>query len=142
MKLRRSANKMLIEPPSVATGDIAFNLLIFFLVCASTAPSKGRKQEIPRSDPQQQQTEQSQNIEVALTRTTASVNGQIKQPTEFLNDLRLLLNAKTKPEDKVVVVKSTKDVPYDQWILYTGWIGEAGGIVTLQMEEEQTIIAN
>ncbi len=142
MKLRRSANKMLIEPPSVATGDIAFNLLIFFLVCASTAPSKGRKQEIPRSDPQQQQTEQSQNIEVALTRTTASVNGQVKQPTEFLNDLRLLLNAKTKPEDKVVVVKSTKDVPYDQWILYTGWIGEAGGIVTLQMEEEQTIIAN
>ena len=142
MKLRRSANKMLIEPPSVATGDIAFNLLVFFLVCASTQPDAGRKQEIPRSDPQQQQTEQSQNIEVALTRTTAAINGQVKPAGDFLRDLRLLLAAKTKPEDKVVVVKSTKDVPYTQWIMYTGWIGEAGGIVTLQMEEEQTTLVN
>jgi biopolymer transport protein ExbD len=142
MKLRRSANKMLIEPPSVATGDIAFNLLVFFLVCASTQPDAGRKQDIPKSDPQQQQTEQSQNIEVALTRTTASINGQVKSQTEFFNDLRLQLNAKTKPEDKVVVVKSTKDTPYTQWILYTGLIGEAGGIVTLQMEEEQTTLVN
>lgn len=133
---------MLIEPPSVATGDIAFNLLVFFLVCASTQPDAGRKQDIPRSDPQQQQTEQSQNIEVALTRTTAAINGQIKAPTEFFNDLRLLLAAKSKPEDKVVVVKSTKDTSYDQWILYTGYIAEAGGIVTLQLEEEQTVMTN
>jgi biopolymer transport protein ExbD len=142
MKLRRSANKMLIEPPSVATGDIAFNLLVFFLVCASTQPDAGRKQEIPRSDPQQQQTEQSQNIEVSLTRTTAAINGQQKQPDVFLSDLRGLLAAKTKPEDKIVVVKSTKDVPFDQWVLFTGLIGEAGGIVTLQIEEEQTVITN
>ena len=142
MKLRRSANKMLIEPPSVATGDIAFNLLVFFLVCASTQPDSGRKQDIPRSDPKQEQTEQSQNIEVALTRTTASINGTVKDAALFLPDLRVLLAAKTKPEDKIVVVKSTKDTPYDHWILYTGWIGEAGGIVTLQMEEEQTVMAN
>jgi biopolymer transport protein ExbD len=142
MKVRRSGNKMLIEPPSVATGDIAFNLLVFFLVCASTQPDAGRKQDIPRSDPQQQQTEQSQNVEVSLTRTTAAINGQIKGPQEFFNDLRLLLAAKTKPEDKVVVVKSTKDTSYDQWILYTGYIAEAGGIVTLQLEEEQTVLTN
>jgi biopolymer transport protein ExbD len=142
MKLRRSGNKMLIEPPSVATGDIAFNLLVFFLVCASTQPDAGRKQEIPRSDPQQQQTEQSQNIEVSLTRTTAAINGQQKQAETFLSDLRGLLAAKTKPEDKIVVVKSTKDVPFDQWVLYTGLIGEAGGIVTLQIEEEQTVLTN
>jgi biopolymer transport protein ExbD len=142
MKLRRRANKMLIEPPSVATGDIAFNLLIFFLVCASSAPDKGRKQEIPRSDPQQQQSEQSQNIEVNLTRTTAAINGKEKAENEFLNDLGLLMAAKTRPEDKVVVVKSTKDTPYDRWIRYTGWISDAGGVVTLQLEEEQTVIAN
>jgi biopolymer transport protein ExbD len=142
MKIRRSANKMLIEPPSVATGDIAFNLLIFFLVCASTQPDAGRKQDIPRSDPKDQQTEQSQNIEVALTRTTAAINNQIKEPHEFLPDLRVLLAAKTKPEDKIVVVKSRPDTPYDRWILYSGWITEAGGTVTVQIEEEQTVMAN
>jgi biopolymer transport protein ExbD len=142
MKLRRTTNKMLIEPPSVATGDIAFNLLIFFLVCASTAPDKGRKQDIPRSDPQQQQAEQSRNVEVQLTRTTAAINGQIKEPAEFLTDLQVLLAAKIRPEDKVVIVKSHQDVPYDRWIYFTGLIGEAGGVVTLQLEEEQTVIAN
>jgi biopolymer transport protein ExbD len=142
MKLRRSANKMLIEPPSVATGDIAFNLLVFFLVCASTQPDSGRRQDMPRSDPEQQQQEQSQNIEVSLKRTEASINGKVKSPTEFVNDIRLLLNAKTKPEDKVVVVKSDKDVPYDRWIQYTGWIAEAGGTPTVLREEEQTVVAN
>ncbi|MCE9603632.1 MAG: biopolymer transporter ExbD [Planctomycetia bacterium] len=141
MKLRRSTSKMLIEPPSVATGDIAFNLLVFFLVCASTQPDKGRKQDIPRSDPKQQ-TEQTQNIEVSLTRTTAEINGKKKTAMEFLPDLRTLLSSKTKQEDRVVVVKSSKDTPYDQWIFYTGLIGDAGGIVTLQLEEEQTVVAN
>jgi biopolymer transport protein ExbD len=139
MKLRRNANKMLIEPPSVATGDIAFNLLVFFLVCASTAPDKGRKQEIPRSDPQQQ-SEQTKNVEVQLTRTTAAIDGKVKPPAEFLADLKLLLAAKLKPEDRVVIVKSNKDVPYDKWIYFTGLIADAGGIVTLQLEEEQTVV--
>ncbi len=131
---------MLIEPPSVATGDIAFNLLVFFLVCASTQPDKGRKQEIPRSDPQQQQTEQSQNIEVRLTRTSADINGQPTPLPDFFEKLKVLLAEKTKPEDKVVVVKSTPDTPYDHWILVTGLIDQAGGIVTLQIEEEQTVV--
>jgi biopolymer transport protein ExbD len=142
MKLSRNSNKMLIEPPSVATGDIAFNLLVFFLVCASTIPDKGRKQDIPNSDPKQQQTEQAQNIEVALTRTTASINGKPTGPTDFAAGLRQLLSVKTKPEDKVVVVKSAKDTPYDRWIEYTGYVEDAGGIVTLQLEEEQTVVAN
>jgi biopolymer transport protein ExbD len=142
MKLRRGTNKMLIEPPSVATGDIAFNLLIFFLVCASTQPDAGRKQEIPRSDPKQQQAEQSQNIEVQLTRATAHINGQLRQPAEFLQDLKSQLAAKVRQEDRVVVVKSQQDVPYDRWIYFTGLITDAGGVVTLQMEEEQTVYTN
>ena len=141
MKARRE-NKLMIEPPSVATGDIAFNLLVFFLVCASSSPDRGRKQDIPRSDPQQQQTEQSQNIEVALTRTTMSINGKVTPQVEFGPTLKGMLAAKTTPEDKVVVVKSTGDVPYHVWIAATGVIGEAGGIVTLQLEEEQTVTTN
>ena len=31
MKVRRKC-KLLVEPPSSATGDIAFNLIVFFLV--------------------------------------------------------------------------------------------------------------
>ena len=49
MKLSRKS-KVISEPPSAATGDIAFNLIVFFLVCASVQPDSGRKQDIPRSE--------------------------------------------------------------------------------------------
>ena len=36
MKLKRG--KMLIDPPASASSDIAFILIIFFLVCAAASP--------------------------------------------------------------------------------------------------------
>ena len=39
----------------------------------------------------------------------------------------------------MVVVKSQADVPYNHWIAMTEIIEKAGGIVTLLLEEEQTI---
>jgi len=42
----------------------------------------------------------------------------------------------------VVVVKSQTDVPYEHWIAMTEIIERAGGIITLLLEEEQTINLN
>ena len=142
MKLRRSQNKLLIEPPSVATGDIAFNLIVFFLVCASVQPDSGRQQDIPRSESKEEKTEQSENIEVSLTRTTVAINGTPLPSAQFLPRLKTLLRNKSKPEDRIVVVKSSKDAPYQHWIQVTGWIEEAGGVITLQLEEERTVITS
>ena len=140
MRLSRNTN-LLIEPPSVATGDIAFNLIVFFLVCASTQPDSGRRQVIPRSEQQQSKQQQNENIEVALTRTTVAINGDAVRSGEFLPRLKRLLSTKTREEDRIVVVKSAKDTPYLHWIAVTGQIDEAGGIITLQLEEEQTVAA-
>lgn len=138
MKLRRR-NNLLVEPPSSATGDIAFNLIVFFLVCASVQPDSGRRQSIPKSETKEQKAEQSENLEVALTRTTASINGEPVRIEDFLSQMRRKLAGKTKPEDKIVVVKSSNDTPYSHWIYVTGLIEEAGGIITLQMEEERQV---
>lgn len=141
MRIRRGLSKLMVEPPSVATGDIAFNLIVFFLVCASVQPDSGRKQSIPKSETKQEKKEQSENIEVALTRTTVSINGSPIPTKQFLPRLKTMLRGKPKPEDKIVVVKSAKDTPYDHWIAVTGWIEEAGGVITLQLEEERTVSA-
>lgn len=139
MKLRRNT-KLLVEPAAVATGDIAFNLIVFFLVCASVTPDSGRKQNIPRSESKQEKKEQSENLEVSLTRTAVSINGKPTPPADFPARIRAVLAPKQRQEDRIVVVKSTKDTPYDHWIKVTGWIEEAGGVVTLQMEEERTVV--
>lgn len=142
MKLRRNGNKMLVEPPSVATGDIAFNLLVFFLVCASSQPNLGRKQDIPSRDKEKKQTEVVKNVEVSLERTIASINGKVTGANDFTAAVFRALEGKTKQEDRVVVVKSSKDLPYDRWIEYTRYIEDARGTITLELEEERTVIVN
>ena len=140
MRLRsksRRRSRLLIEPPASATGDIAFNLIVFFLVCASVQPDTGRKQSLPRSETVEEQ--QTENIEVAMTRTTVLLNGDPIRIDEFPVQLKRVLDTKTTAEGKVVVVKSQPDTPYSQWINITSLIADLGGIVTLQVEEEREV---
>ena len=137
MKLRRT--KLLLEPPATATSDIAFILIVFFLVCASVEPDKGRAQVLPRSEPEKEKEKQSQNLEVELTRNAVILNGNPMTPKRFAKTIGLKLADKTRDADKIVAVKSRKEVPYSHWMNITGLIEDAGGVITLQMEEEQTV---
>lgn len=119
--------------------DLAFNLLIFFVVCASTTPEKGRPQQMPSADKDKQKEQKSQNVEIEIARTEAKVNGEVVQPADMVNKLKTLLANKAKPEERIVVVKSGKDTPYGQWIRVTGQIEQAGGVITLQLEEEKEV---
>lgn len=138
MGIRRNSG-LLVEPPSAATGDIAFNLIVFFLVCASTQPDSGRKQQLPKSDQSQQQEQKQENVQVELTRQNVLINGEPTLMKDFIKRMKTKLQGKTRPEDKIVVVKSKPDTPYHHWISVTTRIEEAGGIVTLQLEEEKTV---
>ena len=137
MKLKRT--KLLVEPPASATSDIAFILIVFFLVCASVEPDKGRAQTLPRSEPEPQKDKQSQNIEVELTRDAVIMNGNPVLKDTFIKTINLKLADKAREEDKIVAVKSRTEVPYSHWMDITGIIEDAGGIITLQLEEEQTV---
>ena len=142
MTVRRNT-KLLVEPAAVATGDIAFNLIVFFLVCASSQPDGGVKQAIPRSEKQEQKSEETKNIEVRLTRDdqTCLVNGDATPMKDLVERIRRLMLGKTRPQDKVVVIKSELATPYQVWIRATTAVEEAGGSITIQREEEQTVAA-
>lgn len=137
MKVRRNT-KLLVEPPSSATGDIAFNLIVFFLVCASVQPDSGRKQEIPNSE-QVEKEQRTENVEVMLKRRVVLINGDPVPQDRFVEMLRSKLGSSTKPEERIVVVNSDDDVPYWLWIQVTEGVEEAGGTITLQLEEERTV---
>lgn len=137
----RRANKLLVEPASVATGDIAFNLIIFFLVCASTQPDTGRRQDLPRSEQTKQTQQESKNLELALTRSlsTVSLNGEPVKTEQLASRLRTALEGKRQPEDRIVVLKSKSDVPYEHWIHVSSIVQDVGASITIQREEIQTI---
>ncbi len=139
MKFRRST-KLLVDVPAVASGDIAFNLIVFFLVCASTQPDTGRSQILPKSEQTQQQQEpQDEHLTVDIKRTAILINGDPVKMTEIKARVKAKLAGKSRPEDRVVIVKSADDVPYHAWIEVTSQIEDAGGIITLQLEEERTV---
>ncbi len=139
MKFRRST-KLLVDVPAVASGDIAFNLIVFFLVCASTQPDTGRSQILPKSEQtQQQQEQQDEHLTVDIKRTAILINGDPVKMTEIKARVKAKLAGKSRPEDRVVIVKSADDVPYHAWIEVTSQIEDAGGIITLQLEEERTV---
>jgi len=140
MKLRR--NKLLVEPPAGASSDIAFILIVFFLVCASVQPEQGRPQEIPKTEEEPEKKEEKKNPEVVLERTRVKLNGDPLTDKAYQTRLDGLLAGKREPEDRVVMLKSKSEVSYERWIKFTGLIEKAGGIVTLQLEEEQVQVVN
>ncbi len=121
--------------------DIAFILIVFFLVCASVEPEDGRSQVIPRSEKNEDQ-QTSQSTEVGLTTASVTIDGTPYQLGEFQPRIRQILSQKKTEAERVVVLKSQADVPYQHWIAMTEIIELAGGIVTLLIEEEQTIQIN
>jgi biopolymer transport protein ExbD len=137
VKLKRTS--LLVEPPASATSDIAFILIVFFLVCASVEPDKGRAQTLPRSEPEKEKEKQSQTLEVELTRNAVILNSNPMTAERFSQSIELKLADKTRNEDKIVAVKSRKEVAYSHWMDITGIIENAGGVITLQLEETQTV---
>ena len=140
MNLKR--RKLLVEPPTSAAPDIAFILIVFFLVCASVQPDTGRQQDIPRSEDNPDQTQQSQNLEISLTEKTVIINGSLVPMGNLKIKITQLLAGKEKESDRVVIVKSDGNTTYQRWIRATSAIEQAGGIITLQMEQEEVNVVN
>ncbi len=137
MKFKRG--KMLIDPPACASSDIAFTLIIFFLVCAAVHPETGMSQALPKTEEKSEKREQSQNLEVSITPTSIILNGSPLKPDEFATRIAAALKAKSRDTDKIVVVKSAPQTPYPLWLAVSQAIDDAGGILTLELESEKTI---
>ena len=140
MKMKR--RKLLVDPPSSAAPDIAFILIVFFLVCASVQPDTGKKQDIPRSEETADKNDQSQNLEVSLTENTVLLNGSLVPFEKLKAKIGQSLAGKEKEADRVVIVKSSAETTYQRWISATSAIESAGGIITIQMEQEETQVVN
>ena len=137
MKLQRG--KVLVDPPASASSDIAFILIIFFLVCAAVQPETGVAQVLPKTEEKTEKKDQSQNLEVSITPTSIVLNGSPLKLPEFAQRIAAALSEKTRDADRIVTVKSAPDTPYPVWIEVSQVIEQAGGILTLELESERVI---
>lgn len=137
MKLKRGT--LLVDPPASASSDIAFILIIFFLVCAAVQPESGIAQVLPKAEEKPDKRDQSKNLEVSITPTRIVLNGSPLLLPEFTQRLNAALQEKTRDADRIVTVKSAPNTPYPIWIEVSQIIEQAGGILTLELESERVI---
>jgi biopolymer transport protein ExbD len=137
MKLKRG--QLLVDPPGSASSDIAFILIIFFLVCASVQPEDGHDQQLPKAEPQENPSRQTRNLEVSITANRIVLNGSPLEADAFAARLAKELAGRRNEADRVVVLKSAPQTPYTRWIEVSRMIDEAGGLLTLEITEESRI---
>jgi biopolymer transport protein ExbD len=123
--------------PTDSLSDIAFLLIIFFILTTSIRRLTGFNTDMPsaqKSPPQQQQTEK--------TPTVALVGGALKWDGqaidgEGLRQKLVALNLPAKKEsDRIVILETSGKVPYQQYYETLAIISGAGGIVGILTEEE------
>ena len=137
MKLQRG--KLLVDPPASASSDIAFILIIFFLVCAAVQPETGVAQILPKTEEKKDKQDQSKNLEVSITPTSIVLNGSPLALPEFTQRITAALKQKIRDADRIVTVKSAPNTPYPVWIRVSQAIKQAGGILTLELESDRII---
>ena len=123
-----------LDVPVGSFADIAFLLIIFFILVTSLSQIRGFQSELPAA--QQAETQPEQTPTIALHRDRILFNDR----ELALDDLRAALGrlglADRTGEDKVVLIEASDGVVYQTYFEVMAAIGQAGGVVGIVQEQD------
>ena len=111
----RPKHKIAVDVPMAAMSDVAFLLIIFFIVTSSFSKPRKLPIELPgekAAEASQQKPKPPPSVRVASSRVY--LNDQPVEPWQLTVDLRALLADKPQPADRVVVLRSDGQVPMER----------------------------
>ena len=129
-------NQSILSGNLVSFTDIAFSVVLFFMVAATFAKSNALKVELPGSDAgavdQSQQT-----ITVQADANQVVLDGAQTQLSDLSAALQVKLQGRTRPEEKVIVLMTADDITFQRNVDLMHAIRSAGGEVAIMYEEGQ-----
>lgn len=137
MALARRKEKRELEIPTDSVSDIAFLLIIFFILTTTLSKLTGFTAELPSAAASQQQTKSE-----SKTPTVQLANGKLlfdeKEVSlatlrDRLLDLRL---ANRQGEERIVMLEAAGKVDYQTYYEVMAAISAAGGVVAIVEEDE------
>ena len=137
MALARRKEKRELEIPTDSVSDIAFLLIIFFILTTTLSKLTGFTAELPSAAASQQQAKSD-----AKTPTVQLASGKllfderevsIAALRERLLDLRL---ANRQGEERIVMLEAAGKVDYQTYYEVMAAISAAGGVVAIVEEDE------
>ncbi len=120
--------------------DIAFLLIIFFILTTSVIRMTGQELNIPAGQQSQEKTEEDKILTVNLTPGQIRYGEGDPPPIISFEKLRSQLfeqdfKNKTEDKDRMIILNSAPDVPYDEYFRIVCAISDAGGILALVEED-------
>ena len=131
---RRSTTQASFDVSAFA--DVAFLLIIFFILTTTFAKTLGNTLDIPSgsADPANKQ-EKQLTINLASTEIRFGSDGA-KVSMEGLREALAAQNLLArKPEQRIVILDSAADVPYERYFQVVMAVSDAGGVLALLEEE-------
>ncbi len=127
----RPAGEGLAEPDLNPLVDIAFLLLLFFILATTFLKAAGSRMEIPAG-----QNSQSQATSLTVNISASDIRWGEKATAVTIDQLRSLLVAERLSERKdasqrLVVLDSATDVPFQRYFEVIMAINQAGGVLAL-----------
>ena len=131
MRLKRKT-KRTPEIDMSAFSDLAFLLIIFFILTTTLEQFTGTKLDIPAGVEKEDQAEQEQlTINLAVDTIRYGKEGRVLTLDQLREALAAENLAEREANERVVLVDAREDVPYDLYYKVITAVADAGGIMGL-----------
>lgn len=121
--------------PTDSFSDIAFLLIIYFLVATSLVKLRGVTADLPSGE-KAEQAQASKTPIVNLRGGQIFFNDKQVEMAELKNRLDALDLANANGNAKVVMLESTRDTTYQSYYQAIATISESGGVIAIVEEEK------
>lgn len=127
---RKGSGKVMVD----SFADLAFLLIIFFLVAATLIKTRGFMAELPAGDPAEDDPGEKQPT-VALLDNSLQWNGTELTLPELRGRL-VELDLPQQPESRrIIIIEAAPAVEYERYYQVWSAIAQAGGIVALKDDD-------
>ena len=130
MKLARRYSVTPGKFSMAAMSDMAFLLIIFFMVCAKFVEKTDVKVELPRADTAQKAVEAPIVVSITIDRTVY-VNAVAIAVADVLPELRGLIRGASNADERTVIVRADRSLRYEDVRPVVDAVDRAGGMLEL-----------
>jgi biopolymer transport protein ExbD len=120
--------------PFIALADIAWQIIIFFLVAATFAKNDSLTVDLPGST-NQPQAQQQESITVQAGENVLMINGENVSVQQLQERLARMLTGKKTQEERAVVVMGRDDLSFQRDVEIMYAVQKAGGILVMSEEK-------
>jgi biopolymer transport protein ExbD len=136
MKIKGKRNRPEPHIPFISLADIAWQIIIFFLIGSTFAHNDSLNVDLPSSTKNQAQAQTQENtITVQASEATLMLNAKPVDMKDLANQLTTMLAGKTNDQDRAVVMLGSDDLTFQRNLDIMYAIQKAGGILVLQEEK-------